>query len=223
MANYVGELRERLKQGSAILDRPKIRLRSLPEMRYLNVIRADGDEVLLESQDGRRERVQTKDFKQLKQADSRLPIVVIGPPREWNITVLPGTWTWDADSNQLGNARGTDVHWSIGGRQNALNPRNGAALTIVKGKDFDQITHQDLKQLEYSNLPIDSDAMPPGTVLAMRTNEGHFVKLRVDRYRDSHDHDFADASVMHDRFKELLLSRPEREDYHIGLEWRLYH
>ena len=64
--------------------------------------------------------------------------------------------------------------------------------------------------------------MNPGTVVALRTNEGNFAKLKVVMYRELHDFSFPEAKLLDAEWKAFVLKRPNTKNYHLEVEWVLY-
>ena len=107
-------------------------------------------------------------------------------------TVIRGTWVWDIETNTQGGLEpGRDLFWQqIRSGPNSrpphvqrLFPRGGAALTVVVDVPFENLSADDLKKLVYSPNPVTNTSLKPGTVLAVRTAEGNFAKLKVIGYR----------------------------------------
>jgi hypothetical protein len=139
-------------------------------------------------------------------------------------TVILGTWSWDIETNKQGGKKGVDVRWQQAtATAQFLVPLNGAGLIVLdKKKAFDKITRQDLAALKYSDKKLANDALAPGTVVALRTNEGNFAKFKVVKYRASHDFSFPEAMLLKERAREFFLKQPNRKNYHIEVEWVLY-
>jgi hypothetical protein len=139
-------------------------------------------------------------------------------------TVILGTWTWDIETNLQGVVKGVDVQWKEDtATEQFLVPLNGAGLIVLdKKKAFDKITRQDLAGLKYSDKKLANDALAPGTVVALRTNEGNFAKLKVVKYRELHDFSFPEAKLLNEKIREFFLKQPNRKMYHIEVEWVLY-
>ena len=101
--------------------------------------------------------------------------------------LLKGTWGWDIDSNSDGQKTSDDIWWMHQNeRERYIVPMNGTGLAIVKDKAFEDLSFDDLCKMDYSTESISaSDAKPDidaGTVLAVRTSEGKFVKLEVSGF-----------------------------------------
>jgi hypothetical protein len=140
-------------------------------------------------------------------------------------TVILGTWTWDIETNkQGGDVKGVDVRWEQAtATEQYLVPLNGAGLIVFdKKKEFEKITREDLAELKYSDEKLANDALAPGTVVALRTNEGNFAKLKVVKYRELHDFSFPEAKLLNEAMKEFMLKSPNTKKYHIEVEWVLY-
>ena len=139
-------------------------------------------------------------------------------------TVIPGTWTWDIETNNQGGDKGVDVQWQQAtATEQFWVPLNGAGLIVFdKKKAFDKITRQDLAELKYSDKKLANDALTPGTVVALRTSEGNFAKLKVVKYRELHDFSFPEAKLLKEEIREFFLKQPNTKNYHIEVEWVLY-
>ena len=139
-------------------------------------------------------------------------------------TVILGTWTWDIETNKQGDLKGVDVKWEQAtATEQFLVPLNGAGLIVLdKKKAFDKITRQDLATLQYSDKKVANDALTPGTVVALRTNEGNFAKLKVLKYRALHDFSFPEAKLLREDWKQFVLQKPNTKNYHLEVEWVLY-
>jgi len=141
--------------------------------------------------------------------------------------VIPGTYRWDARTNSVG--QGGDVLWQQkSDKERALNPQGRAMIAISPptGPSFDAMTPGDLIGLSYSPTPIPGNdgmtALDPGAVLGLRTGDGDYLKLQVERYYDSHDFSFPGADKLPEKWKELTRSKPKILRYHIALDWVAY-
>jgi hypothetical protein len=138
-------------------------------------------------------------------------------------TVILGTWTWDIETNKQGDEKGVDVKWEHAtAKEQFLVPLNGAGLVVLDRKEFDKITREDLAALKYSDKKLAYDSLAPGTVVALRTNEGNFAKLKVVKYRELHDFSFPEAKLLDEKMRDFLLKHPNTKNYHIEVEWVLY-
>ena len=142
-----------------------------------------------------------------------------------NRTVIPGTWAWNIETNKLGGEK-ADLWWSHHtDAERSLMPKNGAAVVVVT-KAFDKIDLADLKATKFGNEKIsgsDNDnKLQPGTVLAVRTTSGNYAKVRVVRYYRLHDFSFPGSEVLTEGWKQFVLRKPDRDFYHIEVEWMLY-
>jgi hypothetical protein len=98
--------------------------------------------------------------------------------------LLRGTYSWDIDGNDAGNKKDADLWWEhVDEHERYLVPMNGAQLTVVRNRPFEQVTLDDLQKTEFASDRISaSDANPTiivGTVLAVRTSKGNLTKLEV--------------------------------------------
>ena len=95
-----------------------------------------------------------------------------------------GTWTFDFDTGVEG-ASGSDVWWNqLTSTNRQLQPySSGAMLFNMGAANYEAVTKAQLQGLAYSTNPINgSDSgnqMPPGTVIAVKTNTGRFAKMKV--------------------------------------------
>lgn len=110
------------------------------------------------------------------------PDPVSSPPMHEK--VLKGMAVWDIDANGNADRPTVDLWWNhITASHRALVPRNGAGLAVVNGRRFEDVTKNDLKGLRYStDWLAELSANPtiqPGMILAVRTNEGAYVKLLI--------------------------------------------
>jgi hypothetical protein len=141
-------------------------------------------------------------------------------------TVILGTWKWDIETNMQGDKieKRADVWWAHETEKKSfLVPQNGAGLVVLGKKAFDKITRENLAALKYSDKKLAKQLLSPGTVVAMRTNEGNFAKLKVLKYRDLHDFSFPDAKFLEKETKERFLKEePNIRNYHIEVKWVLY-
>ena len=150
------------------------------------------------------------------------------PKRDWfakkGQAVILGTWTWDIETNmQGGDTKGVDIWWEqVTAKKQFLVPKNGAGLIVLTKGAFDKITRKDLKDLAYSEKKLGSESLTPDTVVALRTNEGNFAKLKVVKYRALHDFSFPEAMYLDERTRKFFLTRPNTKNYHIEVEWVLY-
>jgi hypothetical protein len=138
-------------------------------------------------------------------------------------TVILGTFHWDVETDRQGAVKGADLWWDQGyeGKQ-FLVPLNGARIAVLGTPAFVEISRADLLNVTYSPNKVPNTSLAPGTVLALRTTEGNFAKLRVVRYRESHDVSFPEAKTMRPESRALRLDRPNIRNYHLEVEWVLY-
>lgn len=142
-------------------------------------------------------------------------------------TVVPGTWCWKVPENVLGNQAEADLWWEIQTHtRRRLTPLHGAGLILLEGRDYTSIDRSFLAQLQYSPQSIDGSdndsSLKPGTVLALKTSKGDYVKLRVLRYYSLRNLDFESAKVISPRWKENIPNWPDTPTYHIEFEWQAY-
>ncbi len=123
--------------------------------------------------------------------------------------LLKGTWAWDIDSNSDGPKISVDIWWEhVNQQERYLVPMNGAGITVVKDRTFEDLNFSDLIKMDFASRRISaSDAKPDidvGTILAVRTNEGNLAKLEVTG------------------FDPLKSSRHENTKYHMRLRYTFY-
>ena len=155
---------------------------------------------------------------QTQDPDAATPIVM-----KAGRSVIMGTWAWNIESNKLDRSEETDLWWEqIDDVRQRLVPRSGAKLAILRTKDYESVTLDDLSNAKLAVRGIDGDLLEKGTVLAIRTMEGNYAKVRIVGYRESHDVSFAEAKSGQRRWLAGLLARPNRPNYHLEVEWVLY-
>ena len=127
----------------------------------------------------------------LQAVPDRPPVELPAPKA--NRTVIPGTWAWSVETNKLGKLDGSDLWWSPQtDTLRHLVPFNGAAISIV-AEPFEKIDLTYLKSVELMKGKLagsGNNFLPPGTVLAVRTANGNFAKLKVVRYYTMQDFAF---------------------------------
>jgi hypothetical protein len=143
--------------------------------------------------------------------------------------VIPGDRSWDIEKDQLS---GGDLQWSpslVGGGR--LTPINGAQAAVVparsgflgRANSFDKVGPALLRGLKFSKDALGPAHLKPGTILAVRTSQGHYAKVRVVRYFRLHDFNFPGADEdLTPEWKAKALKRPDVEQYHLEVEWALY-
>lgn len=104
-------------------------------------------------------------------------------------TVIRGTWSFDLDSGViLQSPADADLFWEQETDiKRSLNPQNGAMLALLGQRDFDSLTLQTLKGLNYAAEPLRADndlsnAIPSGTVVAYKTRRGRYGKMLIENY-----------------------------------------
>ena len=169
----------------------------------------------------------------------------------YSTAVLPGTWTWDVDSNSFGGDGQSDFWWEQVYETNRyLVPQNGAVAAVVSGRRFEAVDERFTRQQHLSSARISgSDRaadLSPGTVVVFRTSQGRYGKLQVIRYRAIDDFRFPEASHLSppwrdfattkfklkppggNRMQEIVfqVKRFFRRDfprrYHLEIRWQLF-
>jgi hypothetical protein len=144
--------------------------------------------------------------------------------RRPNCTVMPGSWTWTLETNKVGNpVESSDLWWSHNGRtERSLQASNGSAITVV-AEPFEKIDLKYLKSVQITNDKVsgsdNNNCLKPGTVMAVRTANGNFAKIKVVRYYQMHDFKFAGSEVLTENMRVSMLKEPNQENYHIEFEW----
>lgn len=142
-------------------------------------------------------------------------------------TVVPGTWEWDLEQNALGSCD-PDFWWErFDDKEAHLVAVPGVKVAVVPNADYDEIGYTFLKSFPFADENPDLTnrgdklALSPGTVLAVKTSKGHYAKMRVMGYVDSHKESFAGSAILMP-FIKILKTKPELKNYHIALDWALY-
>lgn len=108
--------------------------------------------------------------------------------RNRGTTVLKGTWTFDFETAVQGPPSGSDIWWEqLTSTSRLLVPQNGAMLYHMGKPNFDAVSFQTLKSLPYTATPINgsvgaANKLTPGSVIAIRTNNGRYVKIKINQY-----------------------------------------
>ena len=92
---------------------------------------------------------------------------------------------------------------------------------MVEDRGFFDLGVDVLVRINYSGKPVSKTRLIPDTVLALRTREGNFAKIRVIGYRDLHDFSFDSAKYVDDHWRLFSVREPNRP-YHLEVEWTLY-
>jgi hypothetical protein len=102
---------------------------------------------------------------------------------------IRGTWSFNLDNGVTTvNTGDADFFWEQETDiKRTLNPMNGAMFALVGLRDFDSLTLQTLKGLDYQseNIRADNDtsnAIPGGSVVAYKTRHGRYGKLLIENY-----------------------------------------
>ncbi len=142
-------------------------------------------------------------------------------------TVLLGTYTWNAELDNfppyLKSERKTaDLWWEqINKNKQQIVPRNKAIIAEVTDRNFADLTVEDLQSLTYSRSAVSNKTLVPNAVIALRTTEGNYVKLKILGYRALHDFSFKEAAILRESWKAMVLREADRP-YHLEVEWVLY-
>ena len=99
---------------------------------------------------------------------------------------IRGTWTFNLETGVEGG--NGDLFWQQETRViRNMVPRNKALIAQLGKVDFDSLTLTQLQKLSYGKTPINgnddaSNQLVNGTVFAVRTNSGHYAKVKVLEY-----------------------------------------
>ncbi len=166
-------------------------------------------------------------------------------------TVIPGTWTWDVDSNSLGSGSYSDFFWEqIDATNRNLVPKNGAVAAVAAAKDFDGVDESFARRQQLSSAKIsgsDRNAeLMPGSIVVFRTSQGRYGKLQVIRFRAIDDFGFPEASRLSQQWRDFattefklkpprgnvveeivfrvkrLFRRDFPRNYHLEVKWQLF-
>ncbi len=101
---------------------------------------------------------------------------------------IRGTWFFDFELGREVQAGGGDVWWEqVDSIRRYLVPQNGATLLNLGMISFESVTVTSLRSYKYSGLRIDgsntaANTLPPNTVVAVKTHNGHYAKFIVISY-----------------------------------------
>lgn len=138
-------------------------------------------------------------------------------------TVIMGTWYWDIESNSQGKITGSDLWWQqVDDVQQFLVPLGATGITLLENRDFSSIGVEDLKALKYGRCPIENIKLGPDSILAVKTVEGNYVKIRIIGYREMHDLSFPDTRYGRQSWFAYLLTRPNNLKYHLEVDWTMF-
>lgn len=99
---------------------------------------------------------------------------------------IRGTWAFNFDTGVEGGEG--DVWWQQKtATDRAMTPRGKAAIASLGMVNFDQVSLSQLQGLNYSTASIPGNVrgqnlLLPGQVFAVRTNQGHYAKVKVLTY-----------------------------------------
>jgi len=138
-------------------------------------------------------------------------------------TVLLGTWAWTVAGNKVGGLTGTDVWWEqVSDTERNLVPQGKAGWAVLRNKPFEKVGPDDLRKASYSTGRLPGSSLRPGTVVALRTSDGRFAKLKVVGYRDLHDTSFPEARHLSPEWVRLARGKPNVKEYHLEVSWVLF-
>jgi len=146
----------------------------------------------------------------------------------YTTTVILGTFTWDVESNTLGDNGVPDFWWNQAtDTERYLTVMNGAKWKLISNRNFDQIDYAFIQAQAMDQTPLsgaDSNAvLNPGAIVVFRTAEGNFGKMQVEGYRAMQDFSFTEAETYLDsEWRDMVLNRPNQEKYHLQVKWQLF-
>jgi hypothetical protein len=147
----------------------------------------------------------------------------LAPKKDEGRTVVLGTWAWAVAGNKLGGLEGADLFWQqVSDTERNLVPLGGAGWALLEGKPFEKVALKDLKKASYSTGKLFGSSLRPGTIVALRTRDGHFAKLKVVGYRALHDTSFPEAKHLPPGWVQFVRSRPNVKEYHLEVDWALF-
>ncbi len=97
---------------------------------------------------------------------------------------LRPSYTLDLESGVAGESPAADLWWHFETRaRRTLDGRHGALLSVVEGRAWEQLDAAALAGIRYSRASLLAwgidDVVRPGTLIAVRTAEGNFAKVRI--------------------------------------------
>jgi hypothetical protein len=81
---------------------------------------------------------------------------------------------------------------------------------------------EDLKKANLGDENLPRPETRSGTVRAVRTVEGNFAKLRIDRFRGRSDFDFEEVGSVPPDLAALWARTLNIPEYHLQVEWVTY-
>ncbi len=97
---------------------------------------------------------------------------------------IKGTWDFDVDTGQ-NTASMADLFWDqVTETERHIVPRNGAKYANLGIVDFDSVVNFSSYSMSEDIIDgsVDHNAIPDGTVLAIKTDIGNYAKMRIDNY-----------------------------------------
>ena len=146
----------------------------------------------------------------------------VGTSRSSIRTIL-GTWTWDADADVLGPAKGAaDLWWEIHDEtRRSLVLQNGAQAALVPDLPFEGLTATDIALMPMMGVIPGAEVAKPGTVIALRTSEGAMAKLRVRKLYTLNDLTFAGADDLSAYWRQFYGDGAAYQNYHLEIEFQI--
>jgi hypothetical protein len=142
--------------------------------------------------------------------------------------VIRANTPWDLDSWKVSEENGGgDFFWEHTIQDEVyFRTLEGALTAVVSGKDYGAIDQksvraQSLLKREFPGHGKKSKIVP-GTIIVFQTSEGRLGKLRIVRFRSSHDFNFAEARHISEAWKTMALKKDAVENYHLEVEWELF-
>ena len=133
-------------------------------------------------------------------------------------TIVMASWLWDVDKNALGVGDKSDIWWT---HEGDLQTQDDARFAIVD-LPFRQLSPSSMKDVILDTKSIAKKDLTPGKVIALRTGDGNFAKLRVKGYRASRDFSFEGVELYPPAWRAQLEKDPNVDDFHIVFDWAIY-
>lgn len=103
--------------------------------------------------------------------------------------ILKGSFTLDLDTGVIGGAAAdADLFWEIvSDDSHYLQTQNSAELSLLGATDLSRISNDTFLNVSYgparlNGSPTQANQIPSGTVILVKTNGGHYAKVRIEQY-----------------------------------------
>lgn len=119
------------------------------------------------------------------------PVVVTNTPAAETVyssgnATIQGTYRFDLDEGISGGTQ--DVWWNrVTLTDSMLVPQNGARITSLGAINFNGVTKGSVQAMSLGAAGIPNTALPVGTVLAYKTSDGRYGKMKVKNYSGNQD------------------------------------